>query len=147
MAVQIFFQFDFLNRKKNLDEIKEDLIENYALDFEEEICSYRGKIDENFLNNLLSGLTLAADEIDAEVSAFLNDGRNLEQIDEVARQILRLGTLELKAMLDIPARVVIDQYVDLAASFFDRKKVTFVNAVLDGLAKKLRKSEFEKNDQ
>jgi N utilization substance protein B len=43
---------------------------------------------------------------------------------------------------DVPARVVIKEYVDVAGSFFDRDEVGMVNAVLDNLARKLRADEF-----
>jgi N utilization substance protein B len=51
-------------------------------------------------------------------------------------QILRLAAFEIKFLLDVPTKVVIDEYVGIAASFFDETKVTFVNAVIDGIAKK-----------
>ena len=151
MAVQIFYQRDFLSGvsddKKNLSEIKEDVIENYLLDFEENISSYRGKIDEEFLNNLIAGMSLNSQKIDEEITQFLKDGWSLEKLDGVMLQILRFAAFEIKFIQNIPAKVVIDEYVDLCASFFDEKKVTFANAVLDGLAKKNRAAEFgEKND-
>ena len=36
MAIQIFYQYNFLEASRELDEIKDDVIENYALDFEED---------------------------------------------------------------------------------------------------------------
>lgn len=142
IAIQIFYQNDFLNGEKKLAEIKEDVIENYTLDDEKNISSYREKIDENFLDNLLFGMENDVKNIDEEISKFLKDGWNLERLDEVAKQILRLGTFELKFSSDVPPKVIIDEYVDIAASFFDQKKITFVNGVLDNLARKLRIKEF-----
>lgn len=148
MAIQIFYQHNFFGDEKKLTEVKEDVIENYALDFEEDISSYREKIDENFLNNLVAGLELDSKKIDEEISEFLKEGWNLEKLDDVVYQILRLGAFELKFMKDTPLKVIIDEYVDIAASFFDDKKITFVNATLENLAKKFREEEFKnlKND-
>ena len=142
MAVQIFYQRDFFNNEKSLGEIKEDVIENYLLDFEEETSSYRAKIDEEFLNSLISGMSLNCEKIDEEISQFLKDGWSIEKLDSVMLQVIRFAAFELKFIENIPAKVVLDEYVDLSASFFDEKKVTFVNAVLDGLAKKFRGGEF-----
>ena len=143
MAIQIFYQYDFLNRERKPQEIKKDIIENYTLDSEEDISSYREKIDEIFLDNLITGFELDAEKIDAGISEFLKGDWSMDKIDDVTRQILRFSTFELKFMLDIPARVVIDEYVDIAASFEDMKKTTFVNATLDALAKKFRAAEFK----
>ncbi len=136
MAVQIFYQRDFFSGAKNLEEISKDVIENYALDAEEKISSYREKIDEEFLQKLLA-LTIDEKTIDAEISEFLQKGWSLESLDGVLLQILRLGVFELKFFRDIPAKAIISEYVDIAASFFDEKKITFVNALLDGVAKKI----------
>jgi N utilization substance protein B len=142
MAVQIFYQYDFLQQKKSPTEIKNDLIANYTLDFDSEVSTYREKIDKNFLDNLISGMMLDIIKIDGEISAFLKDGWNLEKIDDIARQILRFATFELQFLSKIPARVIIDEYVHIAASFFATKKITFVNGILENLAKKLRLQEF-----
>lgn len=144
MAAQIFFQFDFFNRERKLDEIKEELIENYLLDPERETSSYQKEIDENFLNNLLVGLAADVKRIDSEISEFLKGDWSLDKLEDVSLQILRLAAFELKSLPEIPAKVVIGEYVDIAASFFDSKHLAFVNAALDGLAKKFRLAEFKK---
>lgn len=136
MAVQIFYQRDFFSGAKNLEEITKDVIENYALDSEEKISSYREKIDEEFLQKLLQ-LSQSENAVNSEISEFLQKGWSLENIDGVLLQILRLGIFELKFFRDIPAKAIISEYVDIAASFFDEKKITFVNAVLDAAAKKI----------
>lgn len=144
MAIQISYQYDFLEDEKELEEMKDDIIENYTLDSEEDTKSYRKEIDETFLNNLITGLTHHYDEIDGEIANFLKETWSLESLDDVLIQILRCGTFELKNFQDIPAKVIIDEYVDITASFFDDKKITFANAMLDGLAKHFRKEEFNK---
>ncbi|MBP7710427.1 MAG: transcription antitermination factor NusB [Rickettsiales bacterium] len=144
MAVQIFYQHEFFNRERKLEEIKEELIENYLLDSQRQTTSYRKEIDESFLNVLVTGLSLEIATIDAEISEFLKGDWSLDQLEDVTLQILRVAAFELKNLSDIPAKVVIGEYVDIAASFFDSKRLTFVNATLDALAKKFRTAEFEK---
>lgn len=136
MAIQIFYQYNFFNDKSDLEKIKKDLIENYALEEDEIASSYRDKIDENLLNNLVLGLSLNVEKIDEEIASFLRDGQKISAIENVMLQILRLAAFEIKFLLDVPSKVVIDEYVGIAASFFDDTKVTFVNAVIDGIAKK-----------
>ena len=138
MAVQIFYQYYFFNCEIDLEKIKNDLIENYALQEDEKISSYQEKIDANLLNNLVLGLSLDVKRMDDEIATFANDKKKLESIDPVLMQILRLAAFELKFMTNIPAKVVIDEYVGIAASFFDSTKVTFANAIIDELSKKLR---------
>ena len=58
------------------------------------------------------------------------------------RAILRGGAFELLKRGDIPARVVIKEYVDVAGAFFDRDEAGMINAVLDALARKNRVKEF-----
>ena len=57
--------------------------------------------------------------------------------------MLRAGAFELDRRPDIPARVVISEYVDVANAFLDRDETGMVNAVLDLLARQLRAAEFE----
>ena len=137
MAIQILYQHKFFNGDKSFAQIKEDVIENYALQEDEELSSYLDKIDEEFLDNLIAGVGLGGN-IDDEIQLLLKDGFTLEKLDDVLQPILRLASFELKFMQDVPYKVIIDEYVDIAASFFENKKITFINGILENLAKKFR---------
>ncbi|HET6376674.1 MAG TPA: transcription antitermination factor NusB, partial [Methylocella sp.] len=76
------------------------------------------------------------------VNETLASGWPLARIDAVMRAILRAGTYELRARGEIPARVVIKEYVDVAGAFFGGEEAGMVNAVLDALARKCRPMEF-----
>ena len=58
------------------------------------------------------------------------------------RAILRAALYELKGRADVPARVVITEYVDIAAAFFGPEESGMINAVLDALARDARPKEF-----
>jgi N utilization substance protein B len=73
----------------------------------------------------------------------LQDGWPLRRVEAVMRAVLRAGVYELKKRKDIPARVVITEYVDVAAAFLARDEVGMTNAVLDALARKLRAADFQ----
>ena len=120
VAAQILYQHDFHERKKSYDEIRRELVANYVLDNEDEISSYEEKIDEEFLNQLL-GVTAVFEKLDQEIAPFLQ--QKISQLDLLMLQILRLAIFELKMLQDAPNKVIINEYVGIAASFFDHKKV------------------------
>ncbi len=144
MAIQVFYQYIFFERKKDLEEIKNELMDNYVLLPEDVPSSYKSKIDEALLNNLLLGLSSNEDAILVEVSAFLKQGWSIDKLDPIMSLILEFATLELMFLSDIPPKVTINEYVNIAASFFDTKRVTFVNGILENLAKKFRVDEMIK---
>jgi len=142
MAIQIFYQFDFFKGENHPNDLKNELIDNYILFEGDEVKSYRDKIDGALLENLINGMQLALTEIDLEVSAFLKKDPSLEKLSNVLVQILRFGAFELKFSKDIPLKVLINEYVDISACFFDKAKITLVNSMLENLAKKYREEEF-----
>jgi N utilization substance protein B len=81
--------------------------------------------------------------LDTEIDTTLQAGWPLRRVEAVMRAVLRAGAYELKKRKDIPARVVITEYVDVAAAFLARDEVGMTNAVLDALARKLRASDFQ----
>ena len=62
--------------------------------------------------------------------------------DATLRAVLRAGAYELKTRTDVPARVVITEYVDVANAFFEGEVPAMVNGVLDTLGRRLRAGEF-----
>jgi N utilization substance protein B len=101
-----------------------------------------GKPDEEFFAAVVRGVPHHQIEIDRSLAKGLAEGWKLQRIDSILRAILRAGSLELIARLDVPAKVVIDEYVDIAHAFFSADEPAFVNAVLDKLAHRKRASEF-----
>ncbi len=81
--------------------------------------------------------------IDRALDDALAKGWPLRRVEALMRAILRAALYELKARKDIPARVVITEYVDVAGAFFGRDESGMINAVLDALARALRSGEFE----
>ncbi|SFK27549.1 transcription antitermination factor NusB [Methylocapsa palsarum] len=96
-----------------------------------------------FFHDILSGVLAGQHPIDRLIDETLVKGWPLTRVDSVMRAILRAGGYELKKRMDIPARVVIKEYVDVAGAFFGRDEAGMINAVLDSLARACRASEFE----
>jgi N utilization substance protein B len=95
-----------------------------------------------FFRSIVSGVLEHQVTIDRTVDEILANGWPLRRIEALMRAILRAGAFELLKRGDIPARVVIKEYVDVAGAFFGREEAGMINAVLDALARKAREKEF-----
>ncbi|HZF76416.1 MAG TPA: transcription antitermination factor NusB [Acetobacteraceae bacterium] len=80
--------------------------------------------------------------LDAELGRHLSADWPLEKLDPVLRAMLRAAASELMQPKDPPARVVINEYLDIAHGFFTGEEPRFANGVLDSLARKLRPEDF-----
>jgi N utilization substance protein B len=139
IAVQSLYQYDFYTRKNDINALAKQLVENYCLsETQEKSVSYQDKIDAELLESLVSGVVLVLEPIDEEIKAFLKNEWKIDNLPDVILAILRLATFELKYLEDVPTKVVINEYVDLAACFYEDKKVTFVNKILQNIADKTR---------
>ena len=94
-----------------------------------------------FFRNLVEGVVTRQRDIDPMIDDALSKGWPLRRIEAVLRAVLRAGCFELLARPDVPAKVVIREYGDLAAAFYEGDEIGMVSAVLDGLAHKLRGGE------
>lgn len=101
-----------------------------------------GRPDEVFFAEILRGVPQHQVEIDRSIALSLSADWKLNRIDSILRAILRASCYELIARRDVPARVVIDEYVEIAHAFFSGEEPAFVNAVLDRLARGKRAPEF-----
>ncbi len=138
-AVQALYQMDVAG--KGLNEILAEF-ETFWIGREVEGELYKpAEID--FFRDVLNGVLKDQRELDLQVDATLQEGWPLRRVEAVMRAVLRAGAYELKKRKDIPARVVITEYVDVAAAFLAKDEVGMTNAVLDALARKLRAEDFE----
>lgn len=98
--------------------------------------------DKAFFADVVHGVLKHQIEIDRSIASTLAPGWTLARIDSILRALLRAAAYELLARRDVPAKVVIDEYVELARDFFDGDEPGFVNALLDRLAHVKRAPEF-----
>ena len=94
--------------------------------------------DEAFFADLVRGVVAAQGEVDRAVVKRLAAGWRLERLDATVWAILRAGAFELAHRPDVPTEVVIDEYVELAKSFFEGPEPGFVNGALDAVAQDVR---------
>lgn len=99
--------------------------------------------DVALLKELVLGTCRGRAELDALIGATLPEDWPLERIETVMRAILRVATFELRDRPQVPARVVVSEYVDMAHAFYADKEPGMVNGVLDRLARRLRAQEME----
>jgi transcription antitermination protein NusB len=97
--------------------------------------------DPEHFAGVLKGVVRRQREIDPMIDQQLAQGWRLTRIDSILRAILRAGAFELIELADVPPRVIISEYIDVAHAFFEGDEPRVVNGVLDNLARKLRPGE------
>lgn len=98
--------------------------------------------DLAFFRAIVGGVVELQRRIDPVIHGALPPTWPLTRIDLTLRAILRCGVLELMERRDVPGRVVITEYVDVARAFFSADEPGLVNGVLDHVARELRPNEF-----
>lgn len=131
-----------------------DVAETDAADVVAEFCDHRmGEQDDAssccqaadaaYFAGLVKGVVSDQRRIDPLLNAELAEGWRLGRIDSTLRAILRSAAYELLERPDVPARVVINEYLDVAHAFFEGEEPKVVNGILDALARDLRAAEFQ----
>jgi transcription antitermination protein NusB len=137
-AVQALYQMDLAGT--GLNEIMTEF-EGHWLGGEVEGAQYR-PAEAAFFRDIVGGVVREQTRLDPQIDAALTRGWPLKRIETVLRAVLRAGAYELACRADVPARVVMSEYVDVAHAFVDDEETGMVNAVLDQLAHQLRGGEF-----
>ena len=97
-----------------------------------------------FFRDIVAGVVREQRRLDPLIDEALAKSWPLARIEAILRAALRAGAYELDHRRDVPARVVVSEYADVAAAFVERDETGMVNAVLDQLARQLRAAEFER---
>jgi N utilization substance protein B len=137
-AVQALYQMDMAG--SGLNEILAEF-ESHWLGREVEGAQYL-PAEAAFFRDVVSGVVRDQLLLDPMIDEALEKTWPLKRIEAVLRAALRAGVYELQHRRDVPARVVVSEYADVAAAFVERDETGMVNAVLDQLARKLRADEF-----
>jgi N utilization substance protein B len=137
-AVQALYQMDIAG--KGLNDILAEF-ESHWLGREVEGDQYL-PAEAAFFRDIVGGFAAEQRRLDPLIDDALASGWPLKRIEAIVRAVLRAGCWELDKRADIPARVVVSEYVGVANAFVDREETGMVNAVLDTLARKFRAGEF-----
>ena len=131
-VVQALYQMELAG--VGASEVAEEFVEHRFAD--------AGDPDEEFFRALVEGVPGHQVEIDTAIARCLSENWSLARVDSILRAILRAAAFELIARRDVPAKVVIDEYVGIAREFFSGDEPGFVNAALDRMAHRKRAPEF-----
>src|ERR1035437_4960318 len=137
-AVQALYQMDLAGT--GLNEILAEF-ESHWLGREVEGAQYL-PAEAAFFRDIVSGVVREQRKLDPIIDEALAKSWPLKRIEAVLRAVLRAGCYELDHRRDVPARVVVSEYADVAAAFVEREETGMINAVLDQLARKMRAAEF-----
>jgi len=144
-AVQILFQLDF-NEKMNIEIIEnitnDKIYEKYQSFKDINSKQYKNlKLDKSWFFTLVTKVFFIKNEIDIELSKNFETGWSLKRMDSTLLNILRCAYIELNQFSNIPVNVVISEYTNVAASFFNDSEVNFVNGFLDKFSSAYRKGD------
>ena len=137
-AVPALYQMDLAGT--GLNDIMAEF-ESHWLGGEVEGAQYR-PAESAYFRDIVGGVVREQSKLDPQIDGALTRGWPLKRIEAVLRAVLRAGAYELAHRPDVPARVVMSEYADVAGAFVDDKETGMVNAVLDQLAHEMRAAEF-----
>ncbi|MDP3074620.1 transcription antitermination factor NusB [Bradyrhizobium sp.] len=95
-----------------------------------------------FFQDVVAGVVRDQARLDPVIDEALSRGWPLKRVDAILRAVLRAGAYELEHRKDVPGRVVVSEYVDVAHAFVESEETGMVNAVLDQIARQFRADEF-----
>jgi N utilization substance protein B len=136
-AVQALYQMDIAGTGLN-DILAE--FESHWIGREVEGAQYL-PAEAAFFRDVVSGVVREQRTLDPLIDEALAKGWPLKRIEAILRAVLRAGAYELRHRSDVPARVVVSEYVDVANAFVDKDETGMVNAVLDQIARQFRSGE------
>jgi N utilization substance protein B len=144
-AVQALYQMDHAGTgvEQVIEEFALHRFSGAPLDADGEQGGSLEGADATFFADIVRGVVRRQREIDPLVDHQLATGWRLVRVDAILRAILRAGVLELFDRADVPARVVINEYINVAHAFFEGDEPRVVNGVLDRIAHRLRAAEFK----
>ncbi len=99
------------------------------------------KPDQELFGAIVKGVVVNKDDLDVMLLGALDTKKSWERIEKLLKTILRAGAFELHHHAQIPAGVIINDYIEVARAFYDAKEPGLVNAVLDKLSTRLRSDE------
>jgi N utilization substance protein B len=101
------------------------------------------EIDCDLVSMIVKGVSDDRDNrLDEMIGGALSSGWTVARLETLMRAILRSGVFEIMQNAEVPVRIIINDYVDIAHAFYARGEPGMVNAVLDRLARLLRAHEF-----
>ncbi|MDR3151729.1 MAG: transcription antitermination factor NusB [Holosporaceae bacterium] len=135
-AVQAVYRADFCQRK--ISSFLDDN-DSFGEVFLTETISSK-EMDREFFRDLLIKMEENLDFVDAVIEEHLSANWRMDRLDPVIKYILRLAITELYCFMEIPAKVVLNEYIEIAKAFSRDSETAFVNGLLNKALKAIRTS-------
>jgi transcription antitermination protein NusB len=132
IAMQTLFLWDFQGKTAKIEETTKMVLDNFNQYFE----------DQNFVDHIVNGVISRLPVIDKYIIKYATEWP-LEQITIVDRNILRIGVFELIFDDEIPAKVAINEAIEVAKTYGSESSGKFVNGVLGAIYKNIEKEKEE----
>lgn len=130
-ALQALYQWELSG--SDVSTVRKEIIERQEMSL----------VDEDYFLSLFDGVAKDPDAIDTQLALALD--RPIDELDPIERSILRISTYEFAHHPEIPARVVINEAIEITKRFGADQGHKYVNGVLDKLAIVLRSIEMRKS--
>ena len=106
----------------------------------EAIIEYPKSQYKKFIKDVVQGTIERNDLIKETISKYLAEDLDLKRTDKLLKIIVFAGVFELMFKHNNPTKVIINEYVKTSEFFLEKAQIKFVNAILDKIAKNIRKS-------
>jgi N utilization substance protein B len=144
-AVQALYEMDIAGA--NSDGVLRNVLDaRWADAAAETTAEFGGDVDNDLFTMIVRGVADDLGSGDEMIAGALSADWTVPRLEVLVRAILRAGVFELSTSNQVPSRVIINEYVDVAHAFFIRGEPALVNGVLDRLARILRAEEMEPAD-
>jgi N utilization substance protein B len=141
-AVQALYEIDITGA--TFDGVLREFLDRRWIDTSgEATAGFGADLDEGLFKKIVGGVADDLAALDGMVAGALSAEWTVARLEVLVRAVLRAGAFELSTSRDVPSRVVINEYVDVAHAFFAGGEPGLVNGVLDRLARVLRADEME----
>tara|TARA_B100001063_G_scaffold243385_1_gene273890 strand:- start:1402 stop:1803 length:402 start_codon:yes stop_codon:yes gene_type:complete len=107
----------------------------------EAVIEYPKSQYKKFIKDVVTGTLERTDLIETKVSSFLTNDINLNKTDKLVKIILFAAIFELMFKHNTPKKVIISEYLIASEHFLEKIQIGYLNAILDKIAKELRKEE------
>ena len=107
----------------------------------ESIIDYPKSQYKKFIKDVVTGTLERSDLIEEKIGLYLSKDINLQKTDKILKIILFAAVFELMFKHGTPKKVIINEYLLASEHFLEKIQIGYLNAILDKIAKELRKEE------
>ena len=129
-AIQILYEMEL--NGKSFEVIQKNFSNNYYTELEK--INNQGKPNKSYIEKLVKGASKNQKIIDDLISLNLKNWK-LSRIESLVRSILRISIYELLYEINVPKKVIFNEYIEITKFFFDGEESSLINAVLDAVSK------------